>query len=362
MIGQRLAVGITMVAAVAAFGTQAATASPGDLLVGQDGASSTVLRVKPGGAHSAVATGSPLVSPAGMDFDSRGTLFVADYALPGLQRVQPRTHAATLYSPGAPFDEPLDAAIGPDGVIYVAEDSNGGQILPVPISSGVMVIPEPISDSSKLQEPFALEIRPSDGMIFVADGGAGLVRVNPRTRAEAVVAGPAKVGFPQGIALTPDGKAAYLASDDTITKVILKTGAARPVSSGGKLDGMYELVLEPSGSLVAASFDRDLLVRVNPAGGGQSQLAGGPVAGPEGLQIEPPRCGGRMATIVGSNKRDVLTGSKFPDVIAGLGGGDVIRGLGGGDIICGGNGRDKMIGGKGGDRLLGGPGKDTPIQ
>ncbi len=355
----RASMAFAVVAATAALVAPAAQGSAGDLLVGQDGGSSTILRVKPNGTHSNVASGAPIGSPAGMDFAHDGKLWVADYDTPTILHVNPIAHVAFLTLTPAPLDEPLDVEVGPDDRVYVAEDSGVGSIFKISFPSGNYVS---VGDSSRIINPFALEIRHSDGMIFVADASAGLVSVNPKTGQEKVVANTTKVGAPQGIALSPDGKVAYLAGGDKIYKVVLKTGATSPVASGGDLAGMYELVLEPSGKLVAASFDSDLLVRVNPANGNQSPVAGGSVSAPEGLQIESPRCGGRLATITGSQKADVLTGSKYPDVIAGLGGRDLIRGLKGGDIICGGEGPDKMIGGRGSDRLIGGPGRDKPIQ
>ncbi len=69
-------------------------------------------------------------------------------------------------------------------------------------------------------------------------------------------------------------------------------------------------------------------------------------------------CGGERATIVGTDKADVLRGTNRVDVIAGLGGNDVIRGLGGDDIICGGQGRDRIFGNGGADELYGELGRD----
>ena len=71
------------------------------------------------------------------------------------------------------------------------------------------------------------------------------------------------------------------------------------------------------------------------------------------------RCAGRLATIVGTNKRDVLRGTRGRDVIAGLGGNDRILGLGGNDIICGGPGRDVIVGGAGNDQMYGEGGNDV---
>ena len=70
------------------------------------------------------------------------------------------------------------------------------------------------------------------------------------------------------------------------------------------------------------------------------------------------RCGGLIATIVGTPGNDVINGTPGRDVIRGLGGNDVIRGLGGNDVICGDNGADTLIGGNGGDKLFGGAGSD----
>lgn len=84
----------------------------------------------------------------------------------------------------------------------------------------------------------------------------------------------------------------------------------------------------------------------------------------------PPRCFGEPATIVGTNKADVLVGTSRRDVIVGLGGADTIKGKGRADLICGGNGDDVIKGGggidlifgnKGDDRLLGGPGAFNQI-
>jgi Ca2+-binding RTX toxin-like protein len=70
------------------------------------------------------------------------------------------------------------------------------------------------------------------------------------------------------------------------------------------------------------------------------------------------RCGGRIATVLGTAGHDVLRGSRGPDVIATGPGGDVVRGGRGADRICTGAGRDVIRGGPGRDRLVGGLGAD----
>lgn len=70
-------------------------------------------------------------------------------------------------------------------------------------------------------------------------------------------------------------------------------------------------------------------------------------------------CGGRVATIVGTDGPDLLIGTNGPDVIVGRGGADVIKGLGGPDVICGGNGNDQIYGGLGRDLIAGMNGNDV---
>lgn len=77
--------------------------------------------------------------------------------------------------------------------------------------------------------------------------------------------------------------------------------------------------------------------------------------------VPPPTCGGKQATVYGTNGPDVLTGTDGPDVIAGLGGNDTISGLGGDDVICGGGGSDTIDGGDGADTIDGEDGGDTIV-
>jgi Ca2+-binding RTX toxin-like protein len=73
---------------------------------------------------------------------------------------------------------------------------------------------------------------------------------------------------------------------------------------------------------------------------------------------ETPRCGGQLATIIGTDGDDVLHGTPERDVIWGGRGDDVIHGAGGNDVICGGPGDDVIYGERGNDRIFGGPGED----
>jgi Ca2+-binding RTX toxin-like protein len=74
-----------------------------------------------------------------------------------------------------------------------------------------------------------------------------------------------------------------------------------------------------------------------------------------------PKCFGKKATIVGTDKADLLKGTNKVDVIVGLGGNDTIKGLGGKDRICGGPGNDKLYGGPSFDLLWGDVGNDQLV-
>ena len=76
-------------------------------------------------------------------------------------------------------------------------------------------------------------------------------------------------------------------------------------------------------------------------------------------QLAATTCGGKPATITGTEGTDQLSGTSGADVIAALGGNDTVSGLKGNDVICGGPGKDTLKGGAGSDTLLGQAGKDA---
>jgi hypothetical protein len=71
-----------------------------------------------------------------------------------------------------------------------------------------------------------------------------------------------------------------------------------------------------------------------------------------------PTCGGKVATIVGTSRGEIIVGTAGDDVIVAKGGDDIVYGRGGNDIICGGGGADRLYGQGGHDRLFGGAGRD----
>jgi TolB protein len=124
-------------------------------------------------------------------------------------------------------------------------------------------------------------------------------------------------------------------------------------------------VFSPDGRLIAFGDGPpgtgDDIYTVNADGSGVIDLTNTP----DPLREEVPAwqsifsCGGRQATIVGTDAGEKLKGTKGADVIVGNGGNDKIKGLGGRDRLCGGAGRDRLAGGKGAkDLCRGQAGKD----
>jgi uncharacterized delta-60 repeat protein len=133
----------------------------------------------------------------------------------------------------------------------------------------------------------------------------------------------------------------------------------------GRTDTAYGVGLQRDGKIVVggttaggAGTDDVAVARLDgeaPGSGGGP----GPGGNGGGGKAKVYRCGGKRATIIGTNKRNRLKGTKRADVIVALAGNDKVDGRGGNDIICAGSGNDSLVGGSGKDRLYGDSGKDS---
>lgn len=139
----------------------------------------------------------------------------------------------------------------------------------------------------------------------------------------------------------------------------------------------------PDGKKVAFAADRtaatsasenDIFV-LDVASGSRTRVIAGSGQGPRTDVVvwvpclrAPPTCGGKPATVLGTNRNDTINGTNGNDVIMTFSGNDTVDGRGGNDRICGASGNDVLRGGpgndlvfgdSGADRLDGGPGNDT---
>lgn len=232
--------------------------------------------------------------------------------------------------------------------------------------------------------PNALALQP-DGKIVVAGvvgppsgGGVALIRYNPDGSLDPsfgsggrVLTDFAKFDGARSLVLQADGKlvAAGFSSPRSVgppqfalqrynvdgsPDLTFGTAGEAFSSFRGFVSGAA-LALQADGKLVAAGVvaDFDLVAGVQ-----DTDFALARFLVTDAQPPFPPRCGGKQATILGTEGSDTIRGTWARDVILGGGGNDTIRGLAGNDIICGGRGNDTLLGGRGGDRLLGESGGD----
>jgi streptogramin lyase len=318
-----------------------AQAKAGDIIIGADGYG-TVNRLTPDGSTlSEIASGDPIDSPGGLDFAADGTLYFADYNLPGVIAVNPKTGDADVVSNDTDFfSEPLDLDVGPDKQIYVAEETNG-TVLRVDPKTGAAT---ELGAGFDFDFPYSVTVLPNR-QIYVADDDR-ILNINPRTDAVSTVVEIPGACFCGGLEQT--ARRTLIATDDgnaTIYEVNPRTKSFDPLSSGGFLNGFYNPGIESKGTIIIGETSDERIIRINPKTGDQSYV--GPDLTdldvfPEGITVEPPKCTGKTSTIPGSTKKDKLKGSKFGDVIAALKGKDKITGGKGRDRICGGSGKDKV--------------------
>lgn len=347
-----------MAAAALAFAGPA-SAKPGDLIVNEYGAGA-VVRVDPHNGHvSPLTSGPPITSASYVAVGLGGQLAVTDENLPGIFTVNPRTGAEhQLASSGLSGPYGIDA--DPKGNWIVAEygtmDPATRKVIKVNRRTGGI---HTIKAGGWLAYPYGVAIDPHTGTIFVLDSGGAVDRLTPSGHRSTLASGAPLSTELWAIARAPDGTL-FVTDNSTeqLYRINPRTGGVHLVASG--------LGSEPFGVTVGLDgkvYTTDLSVgtvnRVNPDTGNVTQVA--PLSGALGIAVQPPKCGGKTATIFGSVKSDTLKGSPFKDVIAGLGRKDKITGGRGNDVICGGGGNDTLVGGPGRDKLIGGGGNDRCI-
>jgi Ca2+-binding RTX toxin-like protein len=345
---------IAGIVAALAIGAAPAAAKPGDIVAG-DSTNSTVVRINAKtGATSVISDDPQFGRPSDTVFGRDGTIYVTDYGVHAVFSVDPKTGATDLVSDDPLFDTPDGIAMGPDGDLYVTNVDAPNGLLRVDLPSGSTSV---VSDDPLLGGGPIGVVVPPDGIPIVADTDL-IARVNPTTGAAVAISDPGDgLEGGDGLARGADGTLYFASQSGLLQAVDPATGAVTDLTGAIEYDG-YGLAFDFHRRVVfGAGSDLDAL---DLHSGDIESVATdvGDNGYPEGFEVEPPKCKGKTATIVGSTKKDKLKGSKFKDVIATLGGNDKVNAKGGNDIVCGGKGKDKLKGGKGRDKLFGQAGKD----
>ena len=347
-------------AALAAVVPAVAAARPGDIYVADN--DGRVLRVKrETGAVSIVASGAPLVNPSGIAFDPlTEKLLVSDEGADSIFLVNRKTGAVSPAAPaGSPIAYPFGIARGAGGKIVFADADAGSGLTGalLRISGGSATVID--SGAPFGVDTYGLALAPS-GLALMADDATGVLR---RTAAGAtsVLASDPPLEDATGLARAPDGTL-YVADYGFGGIIRIKpNGNVLALTAPGAIGEPFDADLLPSGDLAVPDSTTGAVYRVNRLSGAVSPITATGIGDAYGVAVEPTLCGGRFATLSGTNAADSFSGSRFGDRIAGLKGGDGLAGLRGADTLCGAQGGDALRGGKGRDRLIGGPGDDVCV-
>ena len=253
-----------------------------------------VLKVDPvTGAVTPFSVGGFLGATQGIDFEADGDIVVSDWVLhvgqepiwEGVVRIDPNTGNQTLLSQGgllAGAGANLGhLAVGPNGSIYVsAPNALTGEprVVRVDPATGAQSI---VSSGGLLYQGGSSGIAvEANGSILAAGDSLPLVRIHPTTGAQTGLGSPssALVANLGGIEVDAAGDIFVTTWSNEgvgqIVRVDPATGAESLVASGGNLVGPIDLAIDENGDLVVLDYDADArIIRVDPATGAQTVVS-----------------------------------------------------------------------------------------
>jgi DNA-binding beta-propeller fold protein YncE len=178
-----------------------------------------------------------------------------------------------------------------------------------PASGSLVAVSGNGAQGSLFVRPYDLAASPRGDALYVADMGefeaadGRVIRVDPGTGMQSLVASGGRLVDPSGIAVAPDGTLYVLenvgaSGEPEVVRINPATGAQAVVTSGDELCYPFGIVIESAGSLVVADSgssvsagvdcanDAGAVVRVNASTGAQSIVS--KRAEPWGLLIDKP--------------------------------------------------------------------------
>jgi streptogramin lyase len=333
-----------------------AAAKKGDLIVAAY-ADNALVRVDPSnGAVSEIYGGDETDSISYVTLEPNGNAVVTDENGGGVWRIDLGNGGISELAPGQ-FTSPYGIDRAPDGSLHVA-DYNTGLLSRIDKAGGLSTIAAD-GDGVLTDSTYGIDVLTNrNSLVSQTSDPEGVVQVTPGGATSLFISHP-ELSSPQDVSRVANGDVYVLDGDGgDLFRFNAKTGQTSLVVPDAGDGSSYSLAPAPDGTVYVSSFD-GLINRVDPKTDEVEEiLPESELESIVGMELEPPKCKGKTATIVGSTKKDKLKGSKFKDVIHTLGGNDKVNAKGGNDIVCGGKGKDKLKGGKGKDKLLGQAGKD----
>jgi YVTN family beta-propeller protein len=230
--------------------------------------------------------------PAG----ASGSAPIAYVANINKQVVPVDTSTNTAGSPIAVGSNPWEIAITPDGTTaYVA---NGGDNTVTPIDTATNA---PETAISLGRSPFGVAITPDGRFVYVTTTNEGSGTVTPIDTASKTAGTPISISNPGHIAITPNGKTAYVTtSSGTVVPINLSTNT--PGSAITVASGLQEIAITPDGKTAyVASSNTNTVTPITLA----TNTVGTPInvgSGPLGIAITPD---GKTAFVTNSNDNSV---------------------------------------------------------
>ncbi len=195
------------------------------------------------------------------------------------------TSPATVGAPLSVGGNPEGVAFAPDGATaYVAENANTGgaaELVPITVSTGALGTPI----TGLGPHPFSIAVTPDGRLALVGDSGNG--DVYPVSLPSGVVGTPIAIGGSvHGIAVLPDGSAAYAANGSSVTPIALPG-----LSSGSAIamtGGAFAVAATPDSRTVYVTNDTGGTVTpIDVATGSAGTAVTGVGSTPRGIAITP---------------------------------------------------------------------------
>jgi sugar lactone lactonase YvrE len=223
------------------------------------------------GQRSIVAQGDKLDRPYDLARNKDGNFIVSDTGTLRIVQVNPATRQQTVLAEGGVLGVPYGLDVDSRGVIYVANSQSIISIAP-----GRQ--PEVFAQGPLLQVPMDVVVGP-DGALYVADALAGIIRIDPVTRGQAVLAQGNYLHQPIGI--TTDGKRTGYVADANgrcVVAIDLQTGSQKLVAMNGLLTTPVAVAVSSNGTLLVSdpdAFNLDGGIMMINADGSQTPLVQG---------------------------------------------------------------------------------------